>query len=141
MARLYFRIYLAVIGSLALFALLAAVTWRLTTDADRFGPRQEFVLSLAEQLAPAVGTPLEEQRALLRQWRERSGYDIAIFGPDGRLIAEAGDVDHGGPMRMHSRGGPGWRGRPWNSSASAGCGRSSASASLSASRPGPSCAA
>jgi signal transduction histidine kinase len=113
MARLYFRIYLAVIASLALFAVLAAVSWRLTNDADRFGPRQEFVLSLAEQLAPTATTPVEEQRALLRQWRERSGYDIAIFGPDGRLIAEAGDVDHGGPMRLNPRGGAGWRGRPW----------------------------
>jgi signal transduction histidine kinase len=113
MARLYFRIYLAVIASLALFAVLAAITWRLSADTDRFGPRQEFVLSLAEQIAPPATTPVEDQRALLRQWRERSGYDIAIFGPDGRLIAEAGDVDHGGPMHMHSRGGPGWRGRPW----------------------------
>ncbi len=113
MARLYFRIYLAVIGSLALFAALAAVTWRLTADADRFGPRQEFVLSLAEQLAPPATAPVEQQRALLQQWRERSGYDIAIFAPDGRLVAEAGDVDHGGPMRLNPRGGPGWRGRPW----------------------------
>ncbi len=39
MARLYFRIYLAVIGSIVLFALLAAIAWRFRPDEGRFGPR------------------------------------------------------------------------------------------------------
>jgi signal transduction histidine kinase len=90
MARLYFRIYLAVLGSLALFALLAAAAWRFGPDFDRFGPRPELLAALAEQIAPPPWLPPEEQRRVLRGWRERSGYDLAIYGSDGRLVAGEG---------------------------------------------------
>jgi signal transduction histidine kinase len=124
MGRLYFRIYLAVLASLALFALLAAITWRLAPNDDRFGPRQEFYLAVAEQIAPAPSLPLDEQRRLLRQWRERSGYDVALFSPDGRLIVESGDGDYSVAMPHHRmQGGPRWRGRPWAQAAELSDGR------------------
>lgn len=120
MARLYFRIYLAVLGSLALFALLAAAAWRLGPDYDRFGPRHEFVAAVAEQIAPQASLPVEEQRRVLDRWRERSGYDLALFGPDGRFIVGAGE----GASAAMPRGGPGpWRGRPWSHVVELGDGR------------------
>ena len=114
MARLYFRIYLAVLASIALFALLAAAVWRLGPDADRFGPRHEFLASVAEQLAPPPNLPPAEQRRILEEWRERSGYDLAIYGRDGMLLAEAGEGDFRSSMRGPGMGPGRWRGRPWS---------------------------
>ncbi|MGL4241857.1 MAG: HAMP domain-containing sensor histidine kinase [Beijerinckiaceae bacterium] len=102
MARLYLKIYLAVLGSIALFAVLAAIAWRATSDIDRFGPRYEFVRTVAEQFAPAPFLPPDQQRAVLQRLRETSGFDLAIFDREGRLVAEASDGLFRQPM--------GWRG-------------------------------
>jgi signal transduction histidine kinase len=122
MGRLYLKIYVAVLGSLALFALLAAVAWRITGDNARFGPRPEFIRAVAEQLAPAASMPPEAQRAILQRLRETSGFDIAIFGRDGLLIADASDGVFHAPRGMMGRamghGGPPphvghWRRHHW----------------------------
>jgi signal transduction histidine kinase len=124
MARLYFRIYLAVLASLALFAILAAITWRLAADGDRFNARQEFYLAVAEKLAPPAAAPPEEQRQILREWRDRSGFDVAIFAPDGLLIAESGGIDISSiPMQHRRQGSARWYGRPWLQSAELSDGR------------------
>ncbi len=108
MARLYFRIYLAVLGSIVLFALLAAVAWRLRPDDERFGPRPELLAAIAEQIAPPAALPPPEQRRLLERWRDRSGYDLAIFAPDGGLIAATHEMEW---RRMPRPGDP--RVPPW----------------------------
>ena len=114
MARLYFRIYLAVLGSIVLFALLAGVTWRLMADFDRFGPRYEFFQAVAERIAPSPELSREEQGRELQQWRARSGYDLAIFGPDGALIADASDGIFTSVDRLPGAAGHGhWRRSPW----------------------------
>jgi signal transduction histidine kinase len=105
MARLYLKIYVAVLASIALFAALAAVAWRLTGDSHRFGPRAEFIRSVAEQFAPSPTLSPADQRAVLQRLRERSGLDLAIFGRDGELIADASDGIFRRPPGM--RGGPG----------------------------------
>ena len=89
MHRLYFRIYLAVIGSLVLFALLAGLTWRLFAGIENFGPQPEFFQVAAERLAPPATASAEVQRDMLEQWRSVSGYELALFGADGRVIAQA----------------------------------------------------
>jgi signal transduction histidine kinase len=91
MARLYLKIYVAMLASLALFAVLVAIGWRLTSDNERFWPRQQVIRAIAEQLAPGPRMPLDEQRMILERWRDVSGFDFALFGPDGRLIADASD--------------------------------------------------
>jgi signal transduction histidine kinase len=117
--RLYLKIYIAVVASLALFAALAAVAWRVTGDSGRFGPPQQFIRSVAEQLAPAPSLPPEAQRAILERLRESSGFDLAIFGRDGQLIADASDGVFRAPWGMRGPGyGPPphlghWRMRPW----------------------------
>ncbi len=108
MARLYFRIYLAVLGSIVLFALLAAIAWRLRPEEARFGPRPELLSAIAEQIAPPPGLPPGEQRRLLERWRDRSGHDLAIFGPDGGLIAATHEMEW---RRMPRPGDP--RTPPW----------------------------
>ncbi len=119
MGRLYLKIYIAVVASLALFAALAAIAWRVTGDSGRFGPPQQFIRSVAEQLAPAPSLPPEAQRAILERLRESSGFDIAIFGRDGQLIADASDGVFRAPWGMRGPGyGPPphlghWRMRHW----------------------------
>lgn len=114
MGRLYFRIYLAVLGSLAIFAVLTGVTWRLFADLDRFGPKPEFFQAAAEQLSPPAGSPPNVQNEILARWRELSGYDLAIFGRDGQVIADASDGSLSAPVKRGDRNGPGrWRGNAW----------------------------
>ncbi len=118
MARLYFRIYLAVISSLVLFAVLAAATWRLTADDGRFGHRRDFARGIVEQLAPPANLSPEEQKMHLQRIREASGYDLAIFGPDGQLIADASDGVFRLPGGMKGPGDPPprvshWRTHHW----------------------------
>ncbi|MCA3564386.1 MAG: HAMP domain-containing histidine kinase [Methylocystis sp.] len=117
MARLYLRIYLAVLASLALFALLAATTWFMLRDHERFGPRPEFLRAVAERIAPPADAPIEAQRRILEDWRQLGGFDVAILSAEGNVIVEAGDAsaliaefgirrDRDGRVRP-------WRGPPW----------------------------
>lgn len=91
MGRLYFRIYLAVLGSLAVFAILAGLTWRLFVDLDRFGSQSELYVAAADQLAPSATLSVDAQTAALARWRDLSGFDLALFTRTGQVIAEASD--------------------------------------------------
>ncbi len=92
MRRLYFRIYLAVLGSLVLSAALAGLTWHLSGAGDPWLPRAEFFVEAAEKLLPPPSAPASEQQASVMRWAELSGYDIALFDADGRRIADASDA-------------------------------------------------
>ncbi|MGL4636488.1 MAG: ATP-binding protein [Beijerinckiaceae bacterium] len=88
MVRLYFRIYLAVLGSLALFAVLAAIGWKLFADFDRFSPDSQLYQAVAERMLPPSEAPSEEQLKAIQKWQSLSGYNIALFANDGKLIAD-----------------------------------------------------
>ena len=62
MQRLYFRIYLAVLGSLVLFAVLAGVTWRLFAGFEGSGPSHAFYVEVAQGLAPPASASPDVQR-------------------------------------------------------------------------------
>jgi signal transduction histidine kinase len=91
MVRLYFRIYLAVLASLALFAVLAGITWKLLADFDRFSPDKALYQAVAEQLIPPVDAATDDQQKAIAKWRELSGLDLALFARDGSIIADASD--------------------------------------------------
>ncbi len=91
MRRLYFRIYLAVLGSLVASAALAGLTWHFAGANDPWLPRAEFFVEVARSLLPPAGEPPSEQQASVTRWAELSGYDIALFDADGRRIADASD--------------------------------------------------
>jgi signal transduction histidine kinase len=122
MARLYLKIYVAVLASLALFALLAALSWMFLRDHHRFSPRPDFYSFAAERIVPPITAPVEAQRAAMDELRRYSGFDIALVAPDGRLVAGAGDFTSlhrafiesrrmgDRPMAHH---GPPWRRPPW----------------------------
>ena len=91
MNRLFLRIYVAVLASLAVFAVLTGLAWRLLGDFERFGPQPEFFQAAADQLAPQITMTAVEQHAALARWRALSGFDLALFGPDGQVLADASD--------------------------------------------------
>ena len=117
MHRLYVRIYLSVLGSLALFAMIAAATWHFFADTETFGPKPEFYVAAAERLAPPANAATDIQQTQLEHWHAVSGYDLALFKPDGSLIAQATEgnepfpdwsegkprrQDRHGPFAMHA---------------------------------------
>ena len=117
MHRLYVRIYLSVLGSLALFAIIAGATWHFFSEAETFGPKPDFYVAVAGQLAPPADAAPDVQQKQLEHWHAISGYDLALFKPDGSLIVQATEgnepfpiwsqgksrrQDWHGPFGMHS---------------------------------------
>jgi signal transduction histidine kinase len=111
--RLYLRIYVAVLASLAIFALLAALGWKLVFERDRAGhDERALIAEVIAEILPAADAPPDVQRAALERWQQRSGVDLALFDARRRPIASAG---HPLPAptsavggREHRDGGWGW---------------------------------
>jgi len=90
MRRLYLRVYLAVLASLAVFALLAGLLWRQVGDtgAQRFGFEVAGTLA-ANALPPVVAPPGDQQQALERLARNLRA-DVALYSADRELLASVG---------------------------------------------------
>jgi signal transduction histidine kinase len=94
MRRLYFRIYLAVLGSLALFAVLVGLTgwfFRELRELGNAGLHAPFVSDTAEHLLPTGASPAALSQEL-QFWHDRTGFDLALLSPAGKVIAQAGPV-------------------------------------------------
>ena len=87
--RLYFRIYLAVIVSLLLTAILIAAAWRFSFDPNRHDFRLETFSEIASEVLPPSDAQPAEQHAALARWQKRSHSDLALFRGSGELIASA----------------------------------------------------
>lgn len=111
MSRLYLRIYLAVFGSLIVFALLvgmAAIAGWLFED-EHYRPFPDRGAEIADRLLAADRSPAELEEEL-EFWGERTGLALVLIAPDGRMLAKVGDIprrfnaDH-----IHDRRHPFWR--------------------------------
>lgn len=94
MGRLYFRIYLAVLGSLALFAVLVALSgwaFRELREPDSAGSQAPFLSEIAERLLPADASR-EALNQELQFWHKRTNFNLSLLSPDGEVIAQAGPV-------------------------------------------------
>ena len=91
MRRLYLRIYLAMLASLAIFAVLAAIGWKASFDRER-ASRDERVLvaEVVGAILPPADAPPDVQRAALERWHARTGADLALFDAARAPIASAG---------------------------------------------------
>ena len=91
MRRLYLRIYLAMLASLAIFAVVAAIGWKLSFDRER-ASRDERVLvaEVVAAIVPPADAPADVQRAVLERWAARTGADLALFDAQRAPIASAG---------------------------------------------------
>jgi signal transduction histidine kinase len=104
MRKLYLRIYLAVLASLAVFALAAGVLWRSLAEA----PGSEHMAALVARnvLPPASASGTDQQAALERLTRDVRA-DLALFTRSGERLAAVG-----APLPAPDRAG--WqRGRHW----------------------------
>jgi signal transduction histidine kinase len=88
--RLYLRIYLAVLASLAITAALFATAWHLNPDPAHVEQNLDTFAQIAADNLPPADAPLEAQREALRGWHPRMHADLALYSADGRLIASAG---------------------------------------------------
>ncbi|MCV0396472.1 MAG: HAMP domain-containing histidine kinase [Rhizobiaceae bacterium] len=104
-SRLFVKIYLTLIACLAAVAVASGIYWGAAFDDDE-GPgwsqrRDRF---LAEILPPDAD--IEETRRLIERVAEGLDADIALYAPDGSLIASGGD----GPAPAYRDAeGEGWR--------------------------------
>src|SRR5437867_3274735 len=112
MRRLYLRIYLAVLVSLAVFALCSGLVWRLLGDPGVAGHAFEAAGTLALNVLPPAEAPKAEQQAALERLATNLRADVALFAPDRALLAAVGEPlpapdtgrDRGGWLRRW--GGP-----------------------------------
>jgi signal transduction histidine kinase len=87
MRRLYLRVYLAVIVSLAVFAIVAGILWRQLDDP---GP-QGFAFEVAGTLAANALPPGTDQQAALENLARNLRADIALYSRDRALLASVGE--------------------------------------------------
>jgi signal transduction histidine kinase len=88
--RLYFRVYLAVLASLVVFALAAGLLWRLLGEAG--GPWQggEMMARFAQNVLPPASADRARQQAALDTIGAGLHTDVSLFAPDGSLTAFVG---------------------------------------------------
>jgi len=91
MHRLYLRIYLAVLASLAAFALVSGVLWRQLGDGGPAGHAFEVAGTLAQNVLPPANAPGAEQQAALNKLAANLGADVALFAADRTRLAAVGD--------------------------------------------------
>ena len=84
--RLYWRIWIAILVTLALFALLATTAWHLLGERAR-PPNVTGFAELASELLPPAQEPAEAQQAALDRWKQRLGADFALYSREGSRVA------------------------------------------------------
>jgi signal transduction histidine kinase len=114
MRRLYLRIYLAVLASLAAFALAAGFLWHQIGEDGPWSRAYEVAATLAQNALPPVGAPKAEQQAALEKLAANLRADVALFAPDRSPLAVVGaplPAPEAGRERggwIHRWGGPAW---------------------------------
>lgn len=88
MSRLYFRFYLALLGSLVVFVVAAAVVWhRVGGPVDRAGGA---LATLVANALPPADAPMAEQQAALHRLASDIGTDVSLLAPDRSPLASVG---------------------------------------------------
>jgi signal transduction histidine kinase len=96
--RLYWRIWFAILATVALFALLAGSAWWAFGERPQ-PPNVTGLAELAAELLPPANAPAEEQRAALERWHQRLRADFALYAANGELVARTSD-DLAAPERI-----------------------------------------
>jgi len=90
MRKLYLRIYLAVLASLAVFALASGIFWRQFGSAGPAEHAFEVAGALAQNVLPPSSAPKSEQQAALERLAANLDANVALFAPDRSLLAAVG---------------------------------------------------
>jgi len=108
MRRLYLQIYFTLVAILVIVIIAVGALWRVAA-VSRFEHAIEAAHEFADTDLPPVGSPRSTvQEALARLGREVGG-DVALYAPDGALLANVGRPIP--PSRLERRG-PGWHRGP-----------------------------
>ena len=87
--RLYFRIYLAILASLLLTAILIGGAWRFAFDPARHGAHLDAIAEIAGEVLPSSNAKKDEQQAALDRWHRGAQTDLALFDENRIPIAAA----------------------------------------------------
>lgn len=90
MKRLYFRIYLAVLASLIVFALAAGLLWRTLGEWGAAWQGGEMVAQFAQNILPPASTEKTGQQAALEKISAGLHADMSLFAADRSLLAAVG---------------------------------------------------
>jgi signal transduction histidine kinase len=109
MQRLYLQFYLTILVVLAVFVGAAALLWWLADDDGRTPQYFEVAAELTGALLPDVDASARDQQAAIEVLHRKLRFDIALYRPDGSMIAMAGKPP---PRFEPNRARPGWRRGP-----------------------------
>jgi signal transduction histidine kinase len=108
MHRLYLRIYLALLASLAAFALAAGFLWHQFGEGA--APTREIAATLAANALPAPDAPRAVQQAALEKLAANLRADVSLYGSRREILASVGRP-LAAPERtgwQRTGGGPAW---------------------------------
>lgn len=88
--RLYIRIYVAVLVSIVVAALLFAWAWRLNTESRQIGPNLESFAAIAADVLPPADADNATQQEALERWRNRMRADLTLYSAAREPIASVG---------------------------------------------------
>src|SRR5215208_3351814 len=109
MQRLYLQFYLTILVVLAVFVGAAALLWRLADDDARTPQYFEVAAELTGALLPDSDSPTIDQQRAIEVLYRKLRFDIALYRPDGTMIAMAGRPP---PRFDPARARQGWRRGP-----------------------------
>ncbi len=109
MQRLYLQFYLTILVVLAVFVGAAALLWRLADDDARTPQYFEVAAELTGALLPDADASVRDQQVAVEVLHRKLRFDIALYRPDGSVIAMAGRPP---PRFEPSRARQGWRRGP-----------------------------
>jgi signal transduction histidine kinase len=92
MQRLYLRIYLAVLASLAVLAIGSAVLWRAFGEPSPARTAFDVAGTLAHNALPEPGAPAAEQQRSLERLAAGVLTDVALYAADGSRLAAVGNA-------------------------------------------------
>jgi signal transduction histidine kinase len=90
MRRLYAQIFLTVLATLVVFAVLAGAAWRLAFEPQRHDDRFRGAGEVAAALLPPADAPAERHQAALDELHRKLRVDLALYAADGKRLAAAG---------------------------------------------------
>ncbi|TAJ96756.1 MAG: HAMP domain-containing histidine kinase [Reyranella sp.] len=109
MQRLYLQFYATILVVLAVFVGAAVLLWRVADDDNRTPQYLDVAAELTGALLPDATAPRTDQQRAIEGLQRKLRFDIALYEPDGDMIAMAGKPPpRFEPMRART----GWRRGP-----------------------------
>ena len=88
--RLYVRIYLAVLASLAVLGVMFTLAWNRHSDPRPYEPTLQALAAMIAQVLPPDDAPPSVQQVALAHWHPRMQADLALYDARGRSVAAVG---------------------------------------------------